>query len=149
MSPVLLWFLIGILFFVIELVLPGFIIFFFGLGAWCTALGLFCFALSLTSQLAVFLVTSLMALLVLRTWLRSIFFGTATEEEDSINMSPVMTTGVITEDILPPARGRVQYGGSYWIAEAEEKISAGTVVKIVQQQDLLVTVKPLKTEGNS
>ena len=36
--PVLFWFLFGIFCLVLELVMPGFFIFFFGLGAWCAAL---------------------------------------------------------------------------------------------------------------
>jgi len=142
MSPVLLWFLVGIVFFAVELVLPGFIIFFFGLGAWCVALVDYIYPLSLSWQLAIFLAASLVTLLSLRAWLRGVFLGGSRRENDSVNVQPIHSTGVITEDILPPARGRVKYGGSFWQAEAEEPISTGTVVNIVKQNDLLVHVEP-------
>ncbi len=148
MSPVLLWFLVGIVFFVIELALPGFIIFFFGLGAWCTSLVVYFFDLSLSGQLMVFLIASLVTLFLLRSRLRGVFTGDSQQEDDSISVEPLATTGVVIEDILPPARGRVKYGGSFWQAEAEQPISAGTTVKIVEQKDLLVNVCPAEEEEN-
>ena len=64
-SPVLAWFLLGILLFALELALPGMIVFFFGVGAWCAALAVFLLPMSLASQLLVFLITSLVALVLL------------------------------------------------------------------------------------
>ncbi|RUA12900.1 MAG: NfeD family protein [Flavobacteriia bacterium] len=148
MSPVLLWFLVGIAFFVVELAQPGFIIFFFGLGSWCTALVVYFFDLSLSGQLMVFLATALGMLFLLRSWLRGVFTGSSLQEDDSINVEPLATTGVVIEDILPPAHGRVKYGGSFWQAEAAEPISAGTTVRIVEQKNLLVSVRPAEKEEN-
>ncbi len=144
MSPVLLWFLVGIGFLVVELAVPGFVIFFFGLGAWCTAMAVYFFSLSLSGQLSVFLATSLVTLLLLRAWLRGVFSGFSQQEDDSVNVEPEASTGVVTEDIRPPARGRVKYGGSFWQAEAEEMISTGTVVNIIEQNNLLVKVEPVE-----
>lgn len=147
MSPVLLWFLSGLAFFAVELALPGFIIFFFGLGAWCTAAVVALFPLTLSGQLAVFVVSSVLTLLLLRAWLRGVFFGDSQRETDSVTMEPKQSTGIVTEDIRPPANGRVKYGGSFWQAEADEPISKGTVVNIVEQNNLLVKVQP--AEGRS
>ena len=146
MSPILLWFLTGIAFFVIELALPGFIVFFFGLGAWCTALALYFFNPPLSGQLSIFLIASLLNLFLLRSWLRDLLIGASQEQSDSVNMEPTSTTGVVTEDILPPARGKVQYGGTFWQAEADENISTGQVVTIVEQHNLLVKVQPATKE---
>ena len=144
MSPVLIWFILGIAFFVVELVLPGFIIFFFGLGAWCTALVQYVYPLGLSGQLLVFLAASLLTLLLLRTWLRSVFLGVSRQEDDSVTMEPDRGTGTVIEDIVPPAPGRVKYGGTFWRAEAEQPIASGTVVRILAQKDLLVRVEPIK-----
>jgi len=146
MSPVLVWFILGIAFFVVELVLPGFIVFFFGLGAWSTALVQYVYPLPLSGQLMVFLVASLLTLLLLRTWLRSVFLGSSQEEVDSVTVEPDRGTGTVIEDIVPPAPGRVKYGGTFWRAEAHQPIPSGTVVKIVSQKDLLVQVEPLQEE---
>ena len=146
MSPVLLWFLTGIFFFTVELALPGFIVFFFGLGAWCTSLAMYFFNPSLSGQLTIFLITSLLSLFLLRAWLRGVFRGSSRQQDDSVNVEPVASTGRVTEDILPPARGKVQYGGTFWQAEADEKILTGSVVNIVEQNNLLVKVQPADME---
>jgi len=141
MSPVLLWFLVGIAFFVVELVLPGFIIFFFGFGAWCAALFVSMFDLSLSWQLLIFLIASLITLVLLRSWLRGVFLGFSRQEDDSVVAEPVSTaTGVVVEDIVPPAYGRVKYGGTFWQAEADQKLLSGTTVRVVEQKNLLIKV---------
>ena len=71
-SPILAWFLVGIAFFVFELAVPGFIIFFFGIGAWCTALAVYLSDVPLSGQLVVFLVTSLITLFLPRKGLSSL-----------------------------------------------------------------------------
>ncbi|HBI14733.1 MAG TPA: hypothetical protein DDY20_04340 [Desulfobulbaceae bacterium] len=142
-SPVLAWFLVGIAFYVVELAVPGFILFFFGIGAWCTALAAYLADISLSAQLIVFLVASLTTLILLRTYLQKIFIGRFQLDEASPQAQPVATTGVVTEDILPPAPGKVKYGGTFWTARADEPIPRGTMVKIVQQENLEVKVSPL------
>ncbi len=144
-SSVLLWFLAGIACFLVEMALPGFILFFFGIGAWCVALVLAVTELSLTSQLLIFLLSSLLTLFLLRTKLRTVFLGGAFEQDDSVVIDPVEGTGVVTDDIIPPAVGRVKYGGSFWNAVADKTINAGTPVDIIGKNDLTVTVRPLNS----
>jgi len=142
-SPVLAWFLVGIACYAIELALPGFIIFFFGVGAWCVALVLAMTDVSLTVQLIIFLVCSLITLGLLRSWLRSVFLGGVLEEDDSVNVDPAPATGVVIEAIVPPAVGRVKYGGSFWRAVADESIAVDTVVVIAEKKNLTVKVRAL------
>ncbi|MCI5144207.1 MAG: NfeD family protein [Candidatus Electrothrix sp. AR3] len=145
-SPVLIWFLLGITFLATELVNPGFILFFLGIGAWCTALILAVIDLSLTVQMIIFLVSSLVTLILLRKWLRSVFLGDSSTENDSVNVDSTPSTGVVTEAIIPPAYGRVQYGGSFWRAFADEPIAKDTVVQIVERKDLIIQVRSLHAE---
>ncbi|XOF33483.1 MAG: NfeD family protein [Candidatus Electrothrix sp. YB6] len=145
-SPVLIWFLLGIGFFVMELAAPGFILFFFGIGAWCTAAVLALIDFSLPVQMIIFLVSSLLSLIILRSWLHSVFLGGSSEESDSVNVDSMPTTGVVTEAIAPPAHGRVKYSGSFWRAVADEPITESTVVQIVERKDLILHVRPLVTE---
>ncbi len=144
-SPILIWFLVGIVFFVIEVTMPGFILFFFGLGAWATAMTIFFVDIDLTSQLLVFITASLLSLLLLRVWMRNIFIGKTIFEEGSVNANPNAATGVVIEEICPPRQGKIKYGGSFWQAEAEVPIKVNAVVIIVEQTNLLVKVRP-KTE---
>ena len=142
-SPILAWFLVGIAFFVIELGLPGFIIFFFGIGAWCTALAIYLIDLSLSAQLGVFLVTSLVTLFLLRKYIQKVFIGTSQHDDPSVKAQPVADTGIVEEDIVPPAKGKVKFGGSFWNAEAEVVIKSGSVVQIIEQDNLVVKVRPV------
>ena len=142
-SSTLIWFLLGIAFFVIELILPGFVLFFLGIGAWCVAAVLAVLDVPLTAQLLLFLVCSLLSLILLRTRLKSVFMGKSSEEADSVNVDSAPTTGVVTDAIIPPADGRVKYGGSFWRAVADEPIAEGAVVLIVEKKDLIIKVRAL------
>ena len=149
-SPVLAWFVLGIVFYAVELAVPGFIVFFFGLGCWCVALAVFFIpALSLSSQLLLFLATSIATLFLLRSFLRRIFHGKATDSDVSATEVPAGSTGVVTEAIVPPAEGRVKFGGSFWRASADRSIQAGAVVRIIEKKNLSVKVCLAEAEGES
>ncbi|WPD21193.1 MAG: NfeD family protein [Candidatus Electrothrix aestuarii] len=145
-SPVLVWFLLGVVFFITELIVPSFILFFLGVGAWCTSSVLALTSVSLTVQMIIFLISSLVTLVLLRSWLRSIFFGGSSQEDDSVNVDTAPSTGIVTEAIVPPGQGRVKYGGSFWKAIADEPIPENTVVQILERKNLIVQVCPLHTE---
>lgn len=145
-SPVFIWFLLGVVFFVTELILPSFVLFFLGVGAWCTASVLAVSDVSLTVQMIIFMVSSLITLIQLRSRLRSIFLGDSSEEDDSVNVDSSPSTGIVTEAIVPPGHGRVKYGGSFWRAIADEPIPVDTVVQVIERKNLIVQVCPLHSE---
>ena len=146
-SPVLVWFLVGIVFLALELLLPGLIVFFFGLGAWCVALLLSLVSMSLAMQLLVFLVASLVLLLALRSLLKKVFLG-RTLEKDAMNSAQLLEgTGEVIEDILPPALGKIKYSGSFWQASADQLLVKGTTVRILEKNNLTVKVGPLTIQG--
>lgn len=148
-SPVLLWFLAGIVFLALELVLPGLIVFFFGIGAWCAALAVYLFPVPLTTQLLIFLVASLAALALLRSTLKKVFLG-RTLDVDAMNSTvPADATGEVIDDIVPPATGTIKYAGSFWQATAEVPLSKGTIVRIVEKTNLTVKVAPVPSQGDS
>ncbi len=140
-NPGLIWLIIGVIFFVLEMAVPGFVLFFFGLAAWITALGCYILPWSLNTQLAVFLVSSLVSLFSLRSVAKKVFLGdTKDNEKDSI-MANGGEKCVVSAAINPPAEGQVKFAGTFWRAEAEENIEEGVVVEIVEQKNLLITVK--------
>ncbi|MFZ0280832.1 MAG: NfeD family protein, partial [Bacteroidales bacterium] len=59
--PEMIWFIIGLVLFLLELVLPGFVIFFFGVGAWITALLCLIANPGINLQVVVFAVTSVLS----------------------------------------------------------------------------------------
>ncbi|MDO9339567.1 MAG: NfeD family protein, partial [Bacteroidales bacterium] len=64
--PELFWFVIGLGLFLLELVMPGFFIFFFGLGAWVTALVCLIGDPGTNLQIIIFAVISVLSLIALR-----------------------------------------------------------------------------------
>jgi membrane protein implicated in regulation of membrane protease activity len=149
LSPVLLWFLAGIIFFALELLLPGLVVFFFGLGAWGAALATFLLPIDLATQLLVFLVVSVLTLLLLRSVLKKIFMGRSIEVDAMERCLPDGATGEVIEDILPPANGKIKFAGSFWLATADEPLAKGTVVRIVEKNNLTVKVSPMDTKGGN
>ncbi|MDY0390081.1 NfeD family protein [Desulfobulbus oligotrophicus] len=148
LSPVLLWFLIGIATLSLELLTPGFIGFFFGIGAWCTALAVYLYPFSPAGQLLIFLITSISTLLLLRSTLKKIFLGRSREIDAMENGLPSNATGEVVEDIVPPASGTVKYAGSFWQATAEVTLTRGTVVRITGKNNLTVQVAPMAAKGD-
>jgi membrane protein implicated in regulation of membrane protease activity len=142
--PGLMWLTIGVTFFVLEMAVPGFILFFFGLAAWLTALGCYFFPWSVNTQLAVFLVLSLVCLFGLRGIVKKVFIGDKKDAEPDSILANGGEKCVITNAIKPPAEGQVKFAGTFWRAEADEEIEKGEVVEIIKQIDLLITVKKLE-----
>lgn len=134
----LMWLIMGVMCFLLELVLPGFILFFFGLGAWITALACYLHPVTLNYQLLIFLSSSLLSLLLLRNFLRRIFFGDVSDDETHDSEGD---TAEVIADIVPPAEGQVLYSGTQWRAVADERIEKGTIVTIVSQDGITMRVK--------
>lgn len=142
-TPSLLWFLAGVVFFLLELSMPGFILFFFGAGAWLTAVLSWLYPLSLNVQMLVFIVASIVSLLVLRRFVKKAFSGSATGAgEDRVMAEPGVRVVVVC-DIIPPAEGKVKYSGTTWRAQASENIEAGEIAEIVEQDGMVMQVKKM------
>lgn len=140
-SAEIIWFILGIAFFVVEMIMPGFVIFFFGIGAWVTALILFFTPISLNTQLIIFLITSLLSLFLLRKYIQETFLGTKKENEVDQILASDGENAVVTESIRPPAQGKVKYSGTSWQAVAEQEIGVGEIVTILSQDGLVMKVQ--------
>lgn len=144
-NPGFLWLVTGVILFVLEMTVPGFVLFFFGLAAWITALGYYFFSWNLNTQLIVFLVSSLATLFSLRNVVKKVFMG----DNKNADTDSIMAVGgekcVVTSTISPPAEGQIKFSGTFWRAEANEKIEKGEMVLIVKQKDLLITVQKINS----
>jgi len=85
--PELVWFIIGLVLFLLELVLPGFVIFFFGVGAWVTALLCLIANPGINLQAIVFGATSILSLVLLRKMIQKRFFYSKEELSKRWRMS--------------------------------------------------------------
>ena len=75
LRPELIWFLVGLLLLFVEMAIPGFVIGFFALGAWIVALVTLFKPLTLNQELALFISTSVLSLVLARSWLKGLFTG--------------------------------------------------------------------------
>lgn len=143
MSVAWLWVYAGALLMLLELVSPGFVIFFFGLSA--ATVGLCRFAcgdwFSLTWQFAAFSIFSILYLIFLRRWLKNLFSGTSERAAVDFDNESVGRLGTITEEIKPPLTGRVMIGDAEWTAAADAPIAVGTNVKVISQSNLTMKVE--------
>src|SRR5262245_35172960 len=118
-SPVLIWFVVGLLMFLLELVSPGFFILFFGVGAWIVAAICYFVPISLNTQLFSFIITSLISLVLLRKWLRGVLTGHVKAQQD-LNKEMddfVGEKATVIERIDPRRAGKVEFRGTSWEAE--------------------------------
>jgi len=138
------WLYIGAGLMLAEILVPGFVLFFFGLSA--ATLGVLIlvlpesFQLTLAWQLALFSLFSVVYLVTLRRYLKSVFLG---DSEDRLSASDDFAgrTGEVTSAIAVGVPGRVTVGDAEWDAVSVAPISAGTKVKILSRKNLTLTVE--------
>ncbi len=145
LKPELIWFLVGLVLLILEFVMPGLIIAFFGVGAWIVAIICLFIDIPLNAQLLIFIVTSVLSLLLLRKWLKGIFMGHVVSRQDvKENLEEfVGHRAVVKERIVPNGRGKVEFHGTDWQAEADEEIVEGTAVEIIGKDNITLKVKAL------
>ena len=145
LKPEILWFLVGLALLIMEFMLPGLIIAFFGVGACIVAIVCMITDISLNAQLIIFIVASVLSLLCLRTWLKGIFMGHVKSRQDMTEdlKEFVGERAVVIEKITPKAGGRVELHGTNWTAEADAEIAEGTAVEVIAKENLTLRVKTL------
>jgi membrane protein implicated in regulation of membrane protease activity len=146
-SPSLIWFLLGVVFLILELVVPGFILVFFTAGCWITGLAVWLMDIGLTFQISIFIVSSLVLLFTLRKYARKTFKGTTVEDVDEQHAdSKIGKTAVVTKAIAPNIPGEIKVMGSFWRAISDLEIEEGKSVLVESQESedgLTFKVKPL------
>ena len=138
------WLYVGAGLMLAEILMPGFVVFFFGLSA--ATLGALIlvlpdtFHLTLAWQLALFSLFSVVYLVTLRRYLKSVFLG---DSEDMLSASDEFAgrTGEVVASIAPGIPGRVLVGDAEWDAVAVESIAAGARVKVLSRKNLTLTVE--------
>jgi len=141
------WFIIGIALMLLELIVPGLVIIFFGIGAVITAVvSYFLFPEDLVLQLLLFIVASVVSLVIFRRKWKSVFVGKTNVGKDvARSLGDVRgEMATVRSEIVPNViGGKVEFHGTLWEAEADETIPIGTTVEIIEQQNLTLKVKPI------
>ena len=147
LSSAFIWFLVGVVFLVSELFVPGFILIFFAAGSWVTALFAWLSGSGLTAQIALFVISSLVLLFALRKIGLKTFKGETRENTDErMNDVKIGKNAIVTKTIAPHASGEIKIMGSFWRAVADAEIEAGASVIVESQESedgLTFRVKPI------
>ena len=134
-DPAVIWFLVGLGLLLLELVLPGLVILFFGAGAWVTALVCAFTDINLNWQILIFLVASLLGLVLLRKYLRKRFFSRSDKEIDD-QLEEFIGRKALAIDDFKDGAGKVEFKGTRWSAVCSEPVSKGDWV-IIRSKDSL------------
>ena len=142
-KPEVIWFIIGLALFLLELVLPGFIIFFFGVGAWITAL--LCLLPnppSINLQIIIFAVTSVLSLLALRKIIQRKFFYSKVDRSSAVEDEFTGKEAIATANFSSEKKGKVEFKGTTWNAESQSDIKKGQTVIIIEKESFKLIVEP-------
>jgi len=141
-QPEIIWFVIGLVLLLLEFILPGSIIIFFGVGAWITSLFCLIFDIGINLQIAIFIVTSIGSLIVLRSYLMKKLFKKE-KEKPTLEDEFIGKVAEVETEIKPDKPGKVIFKGTNWSAESEFNIKKGHRVKIISKDSIMLKVKPL------
>jgi len=139
----LLWLTAAVFLLVLEMLVPGFVLFFFGLGALVTFVCCWLFQPSLNVQLLIFLIASITSLFSLRGLVKTTFLGGEIDSEADHALTTGGETVLVTKTIAPPMEGKVKYSGTSWRALADERIEEGEVATVVSQDGIIIRVKKM------
>ena len=142
--PELFWFIIGLVLFLFELVIPGFFIFFFGLGAWVTALVcLIGDPISITNfQILIFATVSVLSLIALRRIIQKKFFYSKDNLSAGVEDEFSGKDALATTSFGPNIKGKVEFKGTTWKAESKSEINEGDRVIIIEKENITLIVEP-------
>lgn len=140
-----LWIYAGSAMVLLELIVPGFVVCFFGLAA--ATVGVLKFALgdalTMTGQLAAFSVFTVLYIVLFRRALKRVFVGGKVETATDFDNESVGRIGRVVAAIEPPLPGRVLIGDAEWSAAADVPLAAGADVRVVAQDNLTMKVVPV------
>jgi len=143
-SPIIIWFVVGLVLILMEFVVPGLVIVFFGLGAWVAAIIVAIFPeMAFWVQMMIFTVFSVATLVLLRGSLKKRFFSNQ-EGAESEGLDDYIGQKAIIEKEIKNGEGKILFKGVSWSAYADEDISEGTKVTIVDKDSIKLKVEPIK-----
>jgi membrane protein implicated in regulation of membrane protease activity len=145
-NPELFWFILGLVLLLLELATPGFFVFFFGLGAWVTAVVcLIGNPGSITNfQMIIFVLTSVVTLVTLRRIIQKKFFYSRESLSEEVEDEFTGREAVASADFDAGNPGKVEFKGTTWKAESKVAIKKGQTVTIIQKENFKLHVEPKK-----
>ncbi len=141
-KPELIWFFVGLILFLAELVLPGFVIFFFGVGAWVTALVCLVAHPGINLQFVIFGITSILSLVALRRLIQKKLFYSKNDLSEGVEDEFTGKEAKALSDFGPGRQGKIEFKGTTWKAESKYQITEGQIVIINEKRSFKLIVEP-------
>jgi len=135
------WIAFGLLLVIAEIIVPLFVVIWFGLGAIVVGIVKFLFLTSFMTEISIWLLSSLLFLSIWWFFLRD-----KNVDKSGLAEYRLDTIGTVTQKIIPHQKGKVHFdipvlGSSDWYAISDEMIDVGERVKIVEVNGQLIKVK--------
>lgn len=147
MHSIYIWISVGLLLMLSEFMIPGFIIFFFGVAAIIVGiLQAIIPGVPLSIWIIATCILGTILLFVCRRFMPKSMIGTKMTgncETDVDNDGIIGEKVQVMEKITPAQQGKVELHGSLWNASADVDIPEGTTVVILEKKNLTLIVKPL------
>lgn len=142
MNISVLWFIVGLAFFLLEFAVPGFILFFFGIAAWLVAVITLLMPISLDIQLIIFLVSAIVSVILFRKILKD-KLGMYREGPTVLEDEYIGKIALAETAITPIENGKVEFKGTSWDAKSDDYILAGQKVQIIETRSIILIVKQI------
>lgn len=134
------WLIISGIFFVMEIITVGFLVFWFALGALITAL-VSVFTDNLIIQTAVFVISSTLLLFLTKPFVKKL---SRKDKVQTNAYSIIGKKGIVTREIdSKKGIGQVKIGSEVWTARSTTAISEGAEVVVKEIDGVKVVVEPL------
>ena len=137
------WIAFGIILVVAEIIVPLFVVIWFGLGAIIVGIITLFLSLSFNTNFAIWLIVSL---IIFGVWIK--FFKKDTIDKSGQDDFRLDTKGIVTQSIKKGYKGKVHFdmpvlGSSDWYATSDEDIQKGERVEISEVNGQLIKVKKI------
>lgn len=133
------WLYLGIALLLLEFVVPGLFLFFFGIAALVVSLIDQTWALTFVMEANIFFGLSLLIFLCLRKRYKEIFTGNVREIADITDI--VGQQCIATSSAKAGRIGKVEFRGASWKAISEAGFAEGDTLTIVNKENITLVVK--------
>ncbi len=148
--PYYVWFAISAILIALEIVMPGFVIFWFGIGAFITAfISMFKILRDIEFQFLFFFLSSTIFLLLWFFWIKKYFVKEKINDIDDPSL--LEAKGRVIKEIKTGAPGEVElydiyHGSKKWKAKSNENIEIGEEVFVKKVDGIALIVAKSKKE---
>jgi membrane protein implicated in regulation of membrane protease activity len=114
------WFIIALVFFILEIITPGFVLLWFGVGALAAALLKVLGCTSLAVQIGAFVIVSIVLVILSRTIFKRFFMRGSPGKGLKTNMDALIGKIGVVSEVIDNERstGRVVVDGQDWLARS-------------------------------